>query len=321
MSLQEKNETGKDLISVIIPVYNVEKYLTECLDSVVSQTYGNFEAILINDGSTDGSPEICKSFCERDSRFRLFSTENRGLALARNRGMDEAKGEFICFLDSDDAFHERYLEILHDLIVQHEADFSCCDCTRKDPPVWITDSTNIHVDSGDAVLENMHLHDESFITVVWNKLYRRQMIEANNLRFEAGRIYEDMLFTPMVLYHSKKAVFTDDKLYYYRVRDDSIMHRQFSLKSLHFHDNLCRRAEFFKKNGKKDLYYKDLDKLVFKTYKSLGDFESNRDNEEISQAVHKIFVYLKTETKKPSVFLHLSIKSKIKVFLMLFRRF
>ena len=312
-------ETIKDLISIIIPIYNVEAYLDACLDSVVSQTYKNFEAILINDGSTDGSPEICRSFCEKDPRFRLYTTENRGLASARNEGMDKVQGEFICFLDSDDMYHERYLETLHDLIVQYEADFSCCACTRKDPPQWSTDLPQIYAESGEEILDHMNI-DDVRKTVVWNKLYRRQLIEENNLRFEPGRIYEDMLFSPLVLYHSKCAVFTDERLYYYRLRKDSIMQKPFSEKSLHFHDALCRRADFFRKIGKKALYYKELDKLVFKTYRNLGDFESNRDNENICIAYRKFHGYIRKIFKNPAAFLHLSLKSKVKAVLLLFKR-
>ena len=312
-------EKTEDLISIIIPVYNVEAYLDACLESVVSQTYKNFEAILINDGSTDGSPEICRSFCEKDPRFRLYTTENRGLASARNEGMDKVQGEFICFLDSDDMYHERYLETLHDLIVQYEADFSCCACTRKDPPQWSTDLPRIYAESGEEILDHMNIDDVSK-TVVWNKLYRRQLIEENNLRFEPGRIYEDMLFSPLVFYYSKKAVFTDERLYYYRVRQDSIMQRPFSEKSLHFHDALCRRADFFRKIEKKPLYYKEIDKLVFKVYRNREDFKNNRDNENIRQAYRKFHRYIASSLKNPLVFLHLSYKSKIKVFLLLFRR-
>lgn len=319
MHSPEVKETTKDLISIIIPVYNVEKYLDACLISVISQTYENFEAILINDGSTDGSPEICNSFVKRDPRFRLYTTENRGLSMARNKGMDEARGEFICFLDSDDMYHERYLETLHDLILQYDADFSCCAFTRKDPPKWSTEPPHIYVESGEEILDHMN-RDDVIKTVVWNKLYKRKLIEDNHLSFEAGRLYEDMLFSPPVLYHSKCAVFTDERLYYYRVRKDSIMQRKFSEKSLHFHDSICRRAEYFLKLGKNDLYYKEIDHLIFKLYKDLDDFDKNGDNEIICREYGKFRSYIGTVIKNPVVFWNISCKSKIKALLLLFKR-
>lgn len=319
MGSPETKDTIKDLISIIIPVYNVEKYLDACLESVVSQTYKNFEAILVNDGSTDDSLKICNSYCERDPRFRTITTENGGLSMARNRGMDIAQGEFICFLDSDDMFHERYLETLHDLILQYDADFSCCAFTRKDPPRWSTEPPHIYSESGEEILDHMN-RDDVVKTVVWNKLYRRRLIEDNRLRFEAGRLYEDMLFTPQMLYCSKRAVYTDERLHYYRVRKDSIMQRKFSEKSLHFHDSLCRRADFFKKLGKKDLYYHEIDNLIFKVYKNMSDFESNRDNENICREYRKFRDYIGTAIKNPAVFMHISCKSKVKAILILFKR-
>ena len=312
-------ETIEGLISIIIPVYNVEKYLNSCLDSVLSQTYKNFEAILINDGSKDGSIEICNDYVKKDPRFHLFSTENRGLSLARNRGMEEASGEFICFLDSDDMFHERYLETLHDLIMRYDADYSCCECTRKDPPQWSTEPPRVYVENGEEILDHMNNNDV-IKTVVWNKLYRRRLIEENHLRFEAGRIYEDMLFSPLVMYYSRRAVFTDERLYYYRVRNDSIMQSSFSEKSLHFHDALCRRADFFLKLGKKKLYYKEVDKLVFKTYVHFKDFENNRDNEGIVRSYRKFCDYIRASVRNPFVFCNLSLKSKVKVVLLSFKR-
>ena len=319
MDSPKVKDTIKDLISIIIPVYNVEKYLDACLESVVSQTYKNFEAILINDGSTDGSPEICNSFVKRDPRFRLFTTENRGLSMARNKGMDEARGEFISFLDSDDMYSERYLETLYDLIQRYDADFACCSVTRKDPPEWSSDSPHIYVESGEEILDHMN-RDKVIKTVVWNKLYRRRLLEDNHLRFEAGRLYEDMLFTPQMLYHSKCAVFTDEQLYYYRLRNDSIMQRPFSEKSLHFHDSICRRADFLLSLGKKDLYYKEIDDLAIRLYKNRDDIVRNKDNEIILREYHRLCGYMRTALHDPAVFLHLSLKSKVKVFLILFKR-
>ena len=129
-----------------------------------------------------------------------------------------------------------------------------------------------------------------------------------------------MLFTQQMLYCSKRAVYTDERLHYYRVRKDSIMQRKFSEKSLHFHDSLCRRADFFKKLGKKDLYYHEVDNLIFKVYKNMSDFESNRDNENICREYRKFRDYIGTAIKNPAVFMHISCKSKVKAILILFKR-
>ena len=118
------------MISVIVPVYNVEEYLEECLESIKNQTYTNIEVILVNDGSTDGSREICERFCQKDSRFKLINQENQGQSVARNRGVKESAGEFIMFVDSDDVIKKNVLEVLLPYM-KTEVDIVECRMTRK----------------------------------------------------------------------------------------------------------------------------------------------------------------------------------------------
>ena len=133
------------LISVIVPVYNVEKYLEECLDSIQCQTYKNIEVLLVNDGSTDNSEEICERFCRQDSRFHLINQENKGLSGARNRGMSESKGEFITFVDSDDVIKEDMLEQLMEQVTSEEIDIVECWYSNDQKELAILSPENVKI--------------------------------------------------------------------------------------------------------------------------------------------------------------------------------
>ena len=113
-----------ELISIIVPIYNVEKYLRQCLDSIMNQTYRNFECLLINDGSSDNSEDICREYVSKDSRFRYFEKENGGVSSARNLGIEHSKGEYITFIDSDDWVDSDYLEVLYNSLVDERADIA-----------------------------------------------------------------------------------------------------------------------------------------------------------------------------------------------------
>lgn len=204
-----------DLISVIIPIYNVEKYLFRCLSSVISQTYYNLEIILINDGSTDSSEEICNFFCEKDNRIVYFKQENRGLAAARNLGIDKSTGKFVCFLDSDDWIHPKMYE---HLLLLHK--ITCTDiisCRSID--VYNGTPNNIAVSDGDwIVYENEDainaLLDQNTVRFeVWNKLYLRSAI--GNHRFINKQIYEDVFFERNIFMNVKKVCYLNCTYHYY----------------------------------------------------------------------------------------------------------
>ena len=133
------------MISVIVPVYNVEEYLEECLESIQNQTYTNFEVILVNDGSTDASKEICERFCRQDSRFYLINQENKGLSGARNRGMSESHGEFITFVDSDDVLKEDMLEQLIKQVTLDDIDIVECWYTNDQKEILILSPENVKI--------------------------------------------------------------------------------------------------------------------------------------------------------------------------------
>lgn len=229
------------MISVIVPVYNVEEYLEECLDSIINQTYTDIDVILVNDGSTDNSQAICERYCEQDSRFHLINQENKGLSGARNRGMSESKGEFITFVDSDDVLKE---DMLKQLMKQVTSDIDIVEC-------WYTNDQHEIVGPSlkDAEIIFKGNSKEAIVSLCKDnivrlnavaKLFRREVIL--NFPFLEGLFYEDVYGGIGILKQIRKMVKINYIGYYYRVRQGSIMNREFNLKNLDLF-TVCDKVE------------------------------------------------------------------------------
>ena len=220
------------MISVIVPVYNVEEYLEECLNSIQHQTYTDIEVILVNDGSRDGSKEICERYCQQDSRFHLINQENKGLSGARNRGMTESKGELITFVDSDDVLKEDMLEQLIKQVTSDDIDIVECWYTNDQEELAIPSPENVKIIfQGNAQEALVSLCKDNIVRLnAVAKLFRRQAIV--NFPFLEGLFYEDVYGGMGILKQIHKMVKIDYTGYDYRVRRGSIMNREFSLKNL-----------------------------------------------------------------------------------------
>lgn len=226
------NNTIKEktiMVSVIVPIYNVEEYLEECLESIRNQTYTNIEVILVNDGSTDGSIEICERFCQQDNRFKLLTQENQGLSAARNRGVKESIGEYIMFVDSDDVVKENIVEVLF-FYMNSDVDIVECQITRCKDELVENKPTSIMFkgESTEAILKSIEFKEVKFCA--FTKLYRRELVE--KVPFLEGYIYEDVYTGMNYLKYIRKMVAVDLKGYYYRVRPNSIMTKSFNEKNL-----------------------------------------------------------------------------------------
>lgn len=215
------------MISVIVPVYNVEKYLSRCLDSILNQTYKNFEVILFNDGSTDTSGKICDEYAFHNDKIKVIHSENGGLSNARNKGTEASVGEYITFVDSDDLIHTKYLEILMGLIEENNADISCCNFNFFDDNS-IIDFDNIPGDKEcfngmDATEEMLYgkIHGSSACAI----LLKREI--AVNNKFMPGKYHEDDLISFKYFISANKVAYTSQKLYFYYQRIGSIMHSPF----------------------------------------------------------------------------------------------
>ena len=226
------NNTIKEktiMVSVIVPIYNVEEYLEECLESIRNQTYTNIEVILVNDGSTDGSREICESYCEKDIRFRLINQENQGQSVARNRGVKESVGQYIMFVDSDDVVNTDVLEVLLPYM-NTDVDIVECEMTREKEAFFLNKIPTIVFEgnSKEAILNCIAFRAVKFCA--FTKLYRREIVE--KIPFLEGYIYEDVFTGINYLNHIRKIIVIDYIGYYYRVRPNSTMTKSFNEKNL-----------------------------------------------------------------------------------------
>lgn len=210
------------MISVVVPVYKVEKYIEKCVESILNQSFKDFELLLIDDGSPDNCPHICDEYAKKYSNIRVIHKENGGLSDARNTGIICAKGEYITFIDSDDFVSDCYLETLYGLLIRHGADIAVCgiEVYKKDCEIKSKAEGSIHIFSGTEAFEQM-LYQRFIDTSACAILLKTQL--ANENLFPVGRYHEDDFTTYKYYLHSKKVVITTQKLYYYLQRQGSIM--------------------------------------------------------------------------------------------------
>ena len=253
-------------VSVIVPVYNVEKYLRECLDSIVNQTYKNIEVICIDDGSIDSSLEILREYAQRDSRIVIVQQENQGAAVARNYGMSIAQGKYLLFLDSDDIFAE---ELISKAVVKAE---------RFDVDIVIYKAMSFDTVTGDNVALNdkfesfLKYKDEvfsyvdvpneifnSFMVPAWNKLFRKDFVIDKNIEFQNIRRSNDLYFTNKALVLAEKIILLDEYLVFYRTGMQSNLQANNDKSPLTFYEALCELKKFL---DKENLYVRVYESFV-----------------------------------------------------------
>ena len=222
------------MISIIIPVFNVEKYLTKCIDSLLLQTYKDFEIIIVDDGTEDSGGAICDGYAQENECITVVHQKNGGLSAARNTGLALSRGEYITFIDSDDYVSNDYLESLIKEINLSGADISACkpheftDGEAEPMPQAIAEQEKCFVISGkEACLELYRLQSKIPVTA-WAKLIKRSLFYG--IKFPEGKIHEDEVVTPRLMYRASKIVMSNRKMYFYRQRPDSIMNQEFSLR-------------------------------------------------------------------------------------------
>ncbi|MDE7437418.1 MAG: glycosyltransferase [Muribaculaceae bacterium] len=235
------------LVSVIIPVYKVEPYLRQCIESVLAQTHSALEIILIDDGSPDRCGEICEEYAEGDGRIRVIHQPNGGLSAARNTGLDAVKGKYITFVDSDDFVAKNYVETLLRWIVDSGADIACggfVDYHAGDNIGKPVKGSHPRMLSSSEFLEAM-LYQHTGDNSVWGKLYKKSIFDG--LRFTPGILYEDLDIIYKAILRCRMVAWGRTPLYYYRVTPGSILHN-FSLKRADVLDVTDRMTEYMKKN-------------------------------------------------------------------------
>lgn len=218
----------KDKISVIVPVYNVEQFIKKCIDSIRLQSYSNLEIILVDDGSTDASSQICDEYAQIDERICVLHRKNEGPSSARNAGLDAATGEYIAFIDSDDYIAENYFEVLLQVLKETSVEMSLVryqsvdeeNNYRMNVETFLDDGT-VSVHSGTEVINTRYRKDTLIYVVVWGKLFKRDVWR--QLRYPEGCFHEDERVERDLYSRINNFASVDKKLYFYRVREGSIM--------------------------------------------------------------------------------------------------
>lgn len=267
------------LISVIVPIYNVEKYLDRCVDSIINQTYKNLEIVLVDDGSLDNCPKMCDDYAEKDSRIKVVHKENGGLSDARNAGMKVATGEYVSFIDSDDYVSLDFYETLLDTIVDNDSDIVECGVVKfYEDNSFDKYSDDLKVTNYDTLdgLEGL-INENPFKQHVWNKLYKSSI--ALDIPYEVGKLNEDEFWTYQIFGKAKKVTRIYKTMYYYFQRGSSIMGKGYNIKRLDALEGKMNRQAYIEKNfptlttkAKVDLY----GSCMF-AYQSVLKFMSGKD--------------------------------------------
>ena len=246
-------------ISVIVPVYKVEKYLHRCVDSILNQTFTDFELILVDDGSPDNCPSICDEYASRDNRIIVIHRKNGGLSAARNTGIDwsfsNSNSEWLTFIDSDDWVHLQYLEFLYNSVIVSNQKVSICSFSR------IENESDFNINNYDFQYqghntERFYCENCTNATVAWGKLYAKECFK--QIRYPIGKIHEDEFVTYRIIFKYPDIVFINLPLYAYFRNDNSIMGSNWAPKRLVKIRALKEQAKFFKKNKYITAYYQSL---------------------------------------------------------------
>ena len=234
-----------DLISVILPIYNVEPYLERAVDSIIKQTYRNIEIILVDDGSPDNCGNICDAYAKQDKRIIVIHKENGGLSDARNVGIKKASGKYITLVDSDDYVDDDYVEFLYSLIKNSGADMSICSHTvLYDNGTILTKATHeLCVLDKKKVLERI-LYDDGIDLSAWAKMYDAKLFE--NVQYPKRRLFEDAATTYLLVDQCRKIAFGSESKYYYMIRSNSITTNNFSSKKLELITSTQEMTEYIK---------------------------------------------------------------------------
>ncbi len=232
------------MISVIVPVYNVEAYLDRCVESIVKQTYRDLEIILVDDGSKDHSPQMCDEWGKKDIRIKVIHKKNGGLSDARNTGLANAKGEYVGFIDSDDLIHPQMYELLYQEIISHQADVVECGYQKFSNDHEIPKEFQVVRDAIELTPEHALAElilERKIHQTTWNKLYRMNLLA--NIPFPVGKICEDEFWTYQIIGRAVKVVQFSSPLYFYYQRAESIIHT-YSLKRLFGIDAFQERLKY-----------------------------------------------------------------------------
>lgn len=262
-------------ISIIIPVYNVEKYLARCIDSILLQSFKDFEVICINDGSKDNSLKILKKYKNIDNRIKVINKKNEGSGEARNRGLELARGKYISFVDSDDWLNENFLEVMYKKIINSEYDIVMCN------PIIVYNKNKEILRTGkfkelDFKKNPFEIIEILNMPIIWNKLYKKEILLKHNIKFPKFLYHQDVEFLYKVLVNTKKIYKIEKGLYYYYKRIDSVtgnINRKNIMDNFKILNNIEKYIKIENKNN--DIF------ILFKIIYLFGVYLENEKNKDI----------------------------------------
>ena len=268
-----------DLITIIVPVYNVEKYISRCIDSILKQSYDNFELILINDESKDSSLEVCQKYAKKDNRIIVINKKNGGASSARNAGLDIMRGKYVTFIDSDDYICKDYINNLYKSAIKGNYDIVQCDfntvskCNAEVLDVVFNNQDIVEIDKISA------LNKRKYKVCIWGKIYRASLFD--NFRFREKIIYEDDDSYYYLVDKARRIALLNESLYYYYMSDNSVMRNNSQYKRTDFIDVYERRIDYFIKKRNKVLLHGSYERfcIVLMLFYSKCICEKNNRND------------------------------------------
>lgn len=281
-----KKSANKDLISVIIPVYKVEKYIKKCVESVLNQTYENYEIILVDDGSPDNCPNICDEYAKLNKKIKTYHKQNGGLSDARNYGIERSVGEYITFIDSDDFVQNTYLEVLYTNIKKNDCEVSACShfVLYNNSKINLNKIVEKKYDKNTAMKDLLYGYID---TSSWAKLYKREIF--NDIKFPVGKIFEDTATTYKIFDKCKNIYVTTEQLYNYVIRENSITTSKFNKKKFDLINVSIEMHDFIKKNYPQyiDASISKLLRSYISTYNLLITYKNdfNKEKKEIQKFI------------------------------------
>lgn len=237
-----------ELISIIVPVYKVEKYIHRCVDSIINQTYKNIEIILVDDGSPDNCGRICDEYAAKDSRIKVIHKPNGGLSDARNCGIEAADGEWLMFIDSDDWIHTQTVEVLYNAAIKNGVNVSVCNFTETQGEQPVIDG---EFESEKYTPKDFYTAYHVVATIACAKLYKRSCFK--NIRYPKGKIHEDEYVTYRILFDEDNVAFVNQPYYAYYINPESITKSSWSPKRLDAVEAVSDQLRFFKRTNDQEL--------------------------------------------------------------------
>lgn len=323
LNLKEKKYKVKnnELISIIVPIYNVEKYLKKCVDSLINQTYKNIEIILVNDGSPDNSALICEEYAKKDKRIVYILQKNKGLSGARNTGIVNSKGKYLIFVDSDDYVDIHFVEDLYRALLEKNADISVCDYQEfeegTEPSKTYNEEYYIETYTGKEKYKNLYNNLRTAMTVAWNKLYKREIFE--EIKYCEGLYHEDEEIICKILDKASVVAYIDSKNYFYLQRAGSIT-GNYNLKRKDILVGLKCKMEFLEKKNYSFLYSRALYDYYYQLiYQYMMIKKHYSEEKETLEKIEKEIEELKSKVLK-NLFLNPLRKLKVMIYLIKIKR-